>query len=1058
MANPSRIRTRDDWTKALQALFTQAGLSYHALAERCETSASTLHKMVNGQSFPRPSTVRLFVEACGEHDTQSWLDARARVAKADPLLKRHRTPSGRQIRVGTVPLPADCFQDRAVAACLEEAAEAGGTVVLTHVLAGMGGVGKTQLAAAHARRAWDQGVGVLVWVNAATRDGVVSAYTDSALELGLPSADRNDPDRSAQAFLTWTETATDRWWLVVLDDVRSPAVLSGLWPPAAQSATGGQVLVTTRLRAAALDGSDRQVVPIGTFTEPEARAYLAARLGDRVTDPTVADGLAEGLGRLPLALAQAATYIVNEDIDIRDYQALLAGKRLVEVVPEEQDLTDDHQRIVTATWELSIDQADAARPAGLARPVLQLISLLDPAGIPQAVLSSPPALDYLATYLPEAAQHQTLDAETVDAVLRVLHRYSLISHDRTAAYRQVRVHRLVQRATRENLIAQADLGPELFAALADTAADALLAVWPRIERDELGQTLRTNADALRAHAGEALWTAEGYHGLLAVTGQSLGQAGQVAAAATYFEWLHEQAVRRLGPDHRYTLAALGNQAVWLAEAGDRASVPTARRLAGTREGVLGPRHPDTLTARHTLARAHGQTGDLEGAVADLESLLADRTAILGADHPDTLTTRHNLAQSKGDLALRRGADVAGVVTEFTKILDDTRRGLGADHPDTLSARHELARWRSLAGDPEGAAAEFAQLRDDRARVLGADHPHTLKARNELAAAIGRSGDPVAARAAFERVLADRKRVLGPDHPDTLNTRLHLIDVSADVGAGAPAAIAELEALLDDILRVLTPFHDDAWNACLLIALLRDKDADPRVRVPEELLAASLRALGPDHPEIWRIRGNVAIARAETGDVAGTVASLQELVDDFTRLHGPRHEETLVTRAHLARWRANAGDHASAIADYEELLADRLHLHGPDHPAVLFVRAEIAEIHGSAGDPVSAAAAHEELLAGCLRVLGPDDPDTLAARNNHARALGDAGDPAGAATAFEELFADCVRILGPDHPRAILVRQNLAHFRDLVGDLAAGPVAEPGSPAPSDEASGRQPDR
>ena len=210
--------------------------------------------MVTGQSFPRASTVRLFVKACGERDAQPWVDARARVAAADVTLKRPRTPPGRQVRVGAVPRAAGSFQDREVAAGLREAAEQDGTVVLTQVLAGMGGVGKTQLAAAHARQAWREGAGLLVWVNAASRDAIVAAYADAAHALGLPGADREDPERSAQAFLAWAETTTGCWWLVVLDDVQQPGDLNGLWPPAAESAAGGQVLVTTRLREAALAG------------------------------------------------------------------------------------------------------------------------------------------------------------------------------------------------------------------------------------------------------------------------------------------------------------------------------------------------------------------------------------------------------------------------------------------------------------------------------------------------------------------------------------------------------------------------------------------------------------------------------------------------------------------------------------------------------------------------------------------------------------------------------------------------------------------------------------
>jgi hypothetical protein len=146
MADPSLIQTREGWTAGLRALRGRAGLSYAQLSDRCEgISTSTLQKMVTGESFPRTATVRLFVRACGERDAQPWVDARNRVQAAEARLQRRRTPPGEQIWVGTVPQPADCFQDRDVAARLEQAAKEHGTVVLTQVLAGTGGVGKTQL-------------------------------------------------------------------------------------------------------------------------------------------------------------------------------------------------------------------------------------------------------------------------------------------------------------------------------------------------------------------------------------------------------------------------------------------------------------------------------------------------------------------------------------------------------------------------------------------------------------------------------------------------------------------------------------------------------------------------------------------------------------------------------------------------------------------------------------------------------------------------------------------------------------------------------------------------
>ncbi len=61
------------------------------------------------------------------------------------------------VRVGVVPKVAGCFQPRAAASQLEAAVDGGGAAVLCQVLAGMGGVGKTQLAAHHAEQVWAAG-------------------------------------------------------------------------------------------------------------------------------------------------------------------------------------------------------------------------------------------------------------------------------------------------------------------------------------------------------------------------------------------------------------------------------------------------------------------------------------------------------------------------------------------------------------------------------------------------------------------------------------------------------------------------------------------------------------------------------------------------------------------------------------------------------------------------------------------------------------------------------------------------------------------------------------
>jgi hypothetical protein len=72
-----------------------------------------------------------------------------------------------------------------------------------------------------------------------------------------------------------------------------------------------------------------------------------------------------------------------------------------------------------------------------------------------------------------------------------------------------------------------------------------------------------------------------------------------------------------------------------------------------RDRVQGPAHPDTLIARHNLARWRGEAGDAEGAVAAFTDLVEDRRRILGPDHADTQKSEAALTHWKGQLAQRR---------------------------------------------------------------------------------------------------------------------------------------------------------------------------------------------------------------------------------------------------------------------------------------------------------------------------------------------------------------------------------------------------------------------
>ncbi|MCX5233871.1 tetratricopeptide repeat protein [Streptomyces prunicolor] len=665
-------------------------------------------------------------------------------------------------QVGVLPSRAACFQDRHAARLLADAVTEGGTAVL----GGMGGVGKTQLAADYARHTWQHGqLDLLLWITAATRQAVVDAYAQAGTDL--LGVDPADPQRASTAFLAWLEPKTSpvpRRWLIVLDDVADPADLHGLWPPAS---THGRTLVTTRRRDTALTQRGR-LVRVGLFTTAEATDYLTAAACHEPAEQLTA--LVGDLGHLPLALSQAAAYLTDTALDCTAYRHLLADRagRLADLLPEPGTLPDEQSATVAAAWSLSIDRANQLRPAGVAAPMLQLASVLNPNGIPQTVLASAPALAYLTehrtTGTPAPDQGPIpaapVTAEQAYQALRALHRLNLIDHTPRIPHQSIRVHQIIQRAMRDSM------PPDRRALLALAAADALLAAWPPIEREVgLAQALRANTTALTGYADDALYQ-PGAHAVLYRIGHSLGQCGQVNAAVKHFHYFVSATDRRLGPSHPDTHSARRNLAHWRGEAGDTAGAAAAlTELLKDRLRVLGPDHPDTLGTRATLAYWQGKAGDAAGAAASFADLLADRLRILGPDHPDTLVTRGNLARWRGE-----AGDAAGAAAAFTELLADRLRILGPDHPRTLITRGDLAQWRGEAGDAAGAAAAFTELLADRLRILGPDHPRTLITRGDLAQWRGEAGDAAGAAAAFTELLADQLRVLGPDHPRTLATR------------------------------------------------------------------------------------------------------------------------------------------------------------------------------------------------------------------------------------------------------------------------------------------------
>jgi tetratricopeptide (TPR) repeat protein len=804
------VRDQVDGCGAVIVVMTEAAeASPHVgneLARARQLGKPILPVLLSGRSFFALGTFHHFDARDGQLPDEGFLRRLADLITAPggraaaPAAAAGRDGAIEQRVVGDPPRQAVAWQDRPdLLQDLIQAAGTGGTAVVC-ALAGQRGVGKTQLAAAYARLRMQHGWPVIVWGNAETEAGIVAALDELAGAVGVrqPGA---DPRQAATAGLRWLRTQPGPCLLVY--DNAVDADLVGDWMPPVGPV---QIVVTTTHRE--LD-SLGELVDVALFSLAEAVDYLHRRT--RLDDPAGARELAEHLGRLPLALAQAGAVIGarRRYPSYRRYLHALQRTPTAALLPRSPG--DPYPHGLAETVLLSLDDLTRADPGGHARRLLDRLAVLAPTGADTTLIHHliRPGRDNTVPYQEES------EGIEVDALLAVLAGRSLTvpteEADRTV------VHRLVQRVVRERCQQTGTLDGVITAA-ADALEDAahqIGAAWA--SRALIGEYAAHAAILTTFPAGDTtrrrlltvrLWmlhwlrkvhnhtTALGFGAaLLADCEDTLGAddnttmstrnnlaqlcwaVGRLDEAIQLHTRTLTDRVRVLGPDHPDSLTSRNNLAHAYETVGRlNEAIELHTRTLADRVRVLGPDHPDTLASRNNLAHAYETVGRLNEAIELHTRTLADRERVLGPDHPDTLASRNNLAD-----AYREVGRLDEAIELYTRTLTDRVRVLGPDHPDTLTSRNNLASAYREVGRLNDAIELYTRTLADCERVLGADHPDTLISRNNLAYAYQEGGRTDEAIELYIRTLIDRERVLGPDHPDTLASRNNLASAYREVG-------------------------------------------------------------------------------------------------------------------------------------------------------------------------------------------------------------------------------------------------------------------------------------
>jgi tetratricopeptide (TPR) repeat protein len=592
------------------------------------------------------------------------------------------------------------------------------------------------------------------------------------------------------------------------------------------------------------------------------------------------NSLLERLSGLPLALTQAAAYIVQTGVSIVRYLEYYDGvwKDLM-VQQDESPLQEYAQRSVLTTWKISYEQVKSQ--SGEASNLLHLWSFLYAGDLWYELIACAKefgAETSVPSWLTVLAQNRL----KFDRALSLLIKYSLVEGKaETASYA---MHSVLHSWCR--YLGESEAEKESFWKLAVYIVEGMV---PSKSTEEYWVLQRR----LLPHGQMIL------HGMKSKTRAATdvnetwiyeNLAGMFADQDRYkeAEELYERALagseKALGPEHTSTLDTVSNLGNLYAKQ-DRLAEAEAmyeRALAG-QEKALGPEHRSTFGTVSNLGILYAKQGRLAEAEKMYERSLAGQEKALGAEHTSTLGIVNNLGLLYSDQG-----KLAEAETTYTRALAGYEKALGPEHTDTLGTINNLANLYSDQDKLPEAETMYTRALAGYEKALGAEHTSTLMTVNNLGLLYSDQGKLAEAEAMYTRALAGKEKALGPEHRSTLDTVNNLGNLYAKQGR-----LAEAEAMY------------------------------------ERALAGKEKALGPKHTSTLDTVNNLGNLYAKQDRLAEAEAMYERALAGSEKALGPEHTSTLDTVNNLGALYANQGRLAEAEAMYERALAGRKKTLGPE---------------------------------------------------------------------------------------------------------------------------------
>lgn len=743
---------------------------------------------------------------------------------------------------------------------------------------GLGGIGKTQLALQYIHHN-SFPYTLRAWFPAENLDQLRQKYIEFAKTLGYKTE-----ETKIEPVIAYVKEWLSKHpgWLLVYDNVENYKDIAPFLPE-----QGGHVILTSRYR---VWPEKFLILPIDIMPESDAMLLIESLTKPFKDEPEkiLAKELVKTLGYLPLAIAQAGSYIKQTHSSIREYLEIY--QKYAQTLLEDTTLPQGSYSLPTAvTWNISLDSIakDTETEPLLVHELLTICAYLTPERIPRKML---------LTWLQKAHSELPLPEIKINKLLQILWQYSMVNFDGDDC---ISIHRLVQSILRhqhqqkdgEKYLLGKSLTLEWYQKLLENIHYCTHRELQKVEEEYFQKQLLPHLNSLVTHYTE-LWPrnfgieySEILHDIGYINFYYLGNS---KLAEDYLNHALEIKLQHYGTNHPEIAILLTNLGGVNTELGNIKEAKNNLELSlEITERHYGKNHLETAKVLNHLSDAYRGVADPKKAIEVSKRALSIKKLHCPSNDFEISFSQNALGIAYNDFGEPKNARVL-----LEEVLRIREQHYEKNHFRIASILTNLGNTYNNLGDYQHAKNLLERALKIRQDLYGNHHFLTAITLNHLAINYRNIGRLQNARELLQQVLFIRENHYGKNHPITANTLTHLGMVYKDLGDRK-----EAYELLNRSLKICEEYYNqDHHEVALSLQALGEAYVDwGNPREAKELLARAFKSqqsyYGDNHLEVAKTLFNLAKASYMLQEFKEAHTFAKKIYPIFVSHYSENHPDT-----------------------------------------------------------------------------------------------------------------------------------------------------------------------